>query len=258
MFIIHFHNYCRLLLRLFQIQWVPHSLGLWLQEKRFQICSRQLKFLNSFVWNEFQLTNYTLPQLDDTIDLVVPRGSNKLVSQIKDATKIPVLGHAGNICICVFYLWLMLQYKTLSSCYFWNADGICHVYVDKSANIDMAKQIIRDAKADYPAACNAMVITVYIPWNVCSNACYLPHISVWVFFICHFIMQFDLLTLLITIFCADVLRKPFLYTKICQGMVDLLNLLLNSNAKVWPWLLRINLWWTKHAHSSWILYTFLG
>ncbi|RDX86650.1 Delta-1-pyrroline-5-carboxylate synthase 1, partial [Mucuna pruriens] len=62
-------------------------------------------------------------------NLVVPRGSNKLVSQIKDSTKIPVLGHA---------------------------DGICHVYVDKTANIDMAKQIIRDAKTDYPAACNAM------------------------------------------------------------------------------------------------------
>lgn len=34
-------------------------------------------------------------QLDDVIDLVIPRGSNKLVSQIKSSTKIPVLGHAG-------------------------------------------------------------------------------------------------------------------------------------------------------------------
>ena len=36
-------------------------------------------------------------QLDDVIDLVIPRGSNRLVSQIKESTKIPVLGHSGKI-----------------------------------------------------------------------------------------------------------------------------------------------------------------
>jgi gamma-glutamyl phosphate reductase len=36
-----------------------------------------------------------LSQLDGVIDLVIPRGSNKLVSEIKSLTKIPVLGHAG-------------------------------------------------------------------------------------------------------------------------------------------------------------------
>lgn len=67
--------------------------------------------------------------MDDTIDLVIPRGSNALVSYIKANTRIPVLGHA---------------------------DGVCHVYVDESADKDAACKIAVDAKTDYPSACNAM------------------------------------------------------------------------------------------------------
>lgn len=67
--------------------------------------------------------------LDDLIDLVVPRGSNALVRFIQDNTKIPVLGHA---------------------------DGVCHVYVDQSADLQKAIRVVLDAKTNYPAACNAM------------------------------------------------------------------------------------------------------
>lgn len=69
-------------------------------------------------------------KLDDVVDLVIPRGSNALVSYIKANTRIPVLGHA---------------------------DGVCHVYVDKSANDPvLISKIVVDAKTDYPSACNAM------------------------------------------------------------------------------------------------------
>eukprot|EP00198_Chlamydomonas_reinhardtii_P006367 XP_001695703.1 glutamic-gamma-semialdehyde dehydrogenase [Chlamydomonas reinhardtii] len=71
----------------------------------------------------------SLLALDDVVDLVIPRGSNALVSHIKRNTRIPVLGHA---------------------------DGICHVYVDAAADLDSAIKIVLDAKTDYPAACNAV------------------------------------------------------------------------------------------------------
>ena len=66
--------------------------------------------------------------LDESIDLVIPRGSNEFVRYIMDNTNIPVLGHA---------------------------DGICHVYVDADADLDMAVNIAVDSKCQYVAVCNA-------------------------------------------------------------------------------------------------------
>lgn len=67
-------------------------------------------------------------KMDDYIDLVIPRGSNEFVRYIMNHTNIPVLGHA---------------------------DGICHVYVDGQADIDMAVNITVDSKCQYVAVCNA-------------------------------------------------------------------------------------------------------
>ena len=66
---------------------------------------------------------------DKYINLIIPRGGNKLVKFIKENTKIPVLGHA---------------------------DGICHIFIDESADIDMAIKVVTDAKTQYPSACNSV------------------------------------------------------------------------------------------------------
>ena len=66
---------------------------------------------------------------DKYIDLIIPRGGNSLVQFVKENTKIPVLGHA---------------------------DGICHIFVDETANLEKAKRIVIDAKTQYPSACNTV------------------------------------------------------------------------------------------------------
>jgi len=67
-------------------------------------------------------------KMDEYIDLIIPRGSNEFVRYIMNNTNIPVLGHA---------------------------EGICHVYVDGEADLEMAVNIVVDSKCQYVAVCNA-------------------------------------------------------------------------------------------------------
>ena len=73
---------------------------------------------------------YELIRLPEYIDLVIPRGSNEFVQKLMRESAIPVLGHA---------------------------DGICHIYVDAAADLEMAIDICMNAKIGYKVAvCNAL------------------------------------------------------------------------------------------------------
>lgn len=69
-----------------------------------------------------------LKGLNQTIDVLVPRGGKSLVARVQDEARIPVFSHL---------------------------EGICHVYVDKSANLDMAKEIVLNAKLRRTGICGA-------------------------------------------------------------------------------------------------------
>jgi glutamate-5-semialdehyde dehydrogenase len=70
-----------------------------------------------------------LLQLEDYIDLIIPRGGEELIQAVVASSKVPVIKH----------------YK-----------GVCHVYVDADASFEMAERICINAKVQRPSVCNAM------------------------------------------------------------------------------------------------------
>ena len=71
----------------------------------------------------------TMLQLDECIDLIIPRGGEELIRAVVAQSKIPVIKH----------------YK-----------GVCHIFVDAGADLDMAVNICLNAKVQRPGVCNAM------------------------------------------------------------------------------------------------------
>lgn len=112
----------------------------------FEIINQVLSDIKEFPKNSVNLVFSredikNILSMDKYIDLIIPRGSNDLVQYIKSNTNIPVLGHA---------------------------DGICHLYIDESANIENALKICLDSKAQYPSACNS-VETILINKNIANE-----------------------------------------------------------------------------------------
>jgi glutamate-5-semialdehyde dehydrogenase len=69
-----------------------------------------------------------LAGLDGAIDVIVPRGGKSLIARVQQEARVPVIGHL---------------------------EGICHVYVDKAANLEMARAIVLNAKLRRTGVCGA-------------------------------------------------------------------------------------------------------
>lgn len=88
-----------------------------------------------------------LMQLSDYLDVLIPRGGAGLIKSVVENAKVPVIE---------------------------TGVGNCHVYVDKSADVDMAKNIIFNAKTSRPSVCNA-IETVLVHKDIAEKA--LPKIK---------------------------------------------------------------------------------
>ncbi len=75
-----------------------------------------------------KVVDFLLTNMNEFIDIIIPRGGKNLVKKVQDLSTVPTIGHL---------------------------EGICHTYVDKDANHQIAKKIIRNAKLRNTAICGA-------------------------------------------------------------------------------------------------------
>jgi glutamate-5-semialdehyde dehydrogenase len=71
---------------------------------------------------------YMLADMAGTIDVIVPRGGRSLIERVRKDARVPVIGHL---------------------------EGVCHVYVDRGANLDMARRIVVNAKMRRTGVCGS-------------------------------------------------------------------------------------------------------
>ncbi len=71
---------------------------------------------------------YMLSRMADSIDVIVPRGGKSLIARVQQEARVAVIGHL---------------------------EGVCHVYVDRGANLDMAKHILLNAKMRRTGVCGS-------------------------------------------------------------------------------------------------------
>ena len=75
------------------------------------------------------IVDYMLSGMESYVDVIVPRGGKSLVEKVKKLSKVNVIGHL---------------------------EGLCHIYVDKDANVEMAKKVVLNAKMRRTSICGAL------------------------------------------------------------------------------------------------------
>ncbi len=93
--------------------------------KKNKINMNFVQFIKS---KDRKLVDFMLSKMNKYIDIIIPRGGKNLVKKVQDLSSVPVIGHL---------------------------EGICHTYIDKDANIKMAKKIIINAKLRNTSICGA-------------------------------------------------------------------------------------------------------
>jgi len=99
-----------------------------------------VQFIN---YTNRKMVDYLLTKMSKYIDVIIPRGGKGLVKRVQELSKIPVISHL---------------------------EGICHTYIDKNADLLMAKKITLNAKLRNTAICGATE-TILIHQNILKKFC---------------------------------------------------------------------------------------
>ena len=105
-----------------------------------KIAQNYVQFIN---YKNRKVVDFLLTKMVKYIDVIIPRGGKSLVKKVQDLSKIPVIGHL---------------------------EGICHTYIDKNADLLMAKKITLNAKLRNTTICGATE-TILIHQNLLKRFC---------------------------------------------------------------------------------------
>ena len=108
--------------------------------KENSVNENYVQFINS---NNRKLVDYMLSKMKNYIDVIIPRGGKNLIKRVQNLSSVPIIGHL---------------------------EGICHTFIDKDANLDMAKKVIYNAKLRNTSICGATE-TILMHANIIKKFC---------------------------------------------------------------------------------------